>query len=112
MDAQRKKELKMEWKNRKAEMGVVYIRCTATEDTFLGISKDTRAWYNRHDFQLTSNMHRNRKLQGLWNQYGAENFEHGVLKVLEYEDETENLSKKLEDLFKECMSTNANAIKL
>lgn len=41
MDAQRRKELMLEWKNRRPEMGVISIVCKATGDMFLGTSKDT-----------------------------------------------------------------------
>ena len=43
MDTKRKKELLQQWKNRHPEMGVISFRCKKTGESFLGISKDTKA---------------------------------------------------------------------
>lgn len=47
MDTKRKKELLQQWKNRRPEMGVISFRCKKTGESFLGISKDTKADFNR-----------------------------------------------------------------
>lgn len=57
MNIQRKKELIEEWKNRRPEMGVISFRCKATGETFLGISKDTKADFNSNSFKLSTGKH-------------------------------------------------------
>ena len=54
-DMQRKKQLLGEYKNRKPEMGIISFRCAATEETFLYISKDTKADINSNRFKLSAN---------------------------------------------------------
>ncbi|MDL2249657.1 GIY-YIG nuclease family protein [Lachnospiraceae bacterium OttesenSCG-928-J05] len=103
MDMKRKKELLDEWKNRHPEMGVVSIRCKATGDLFLGVSNDTRVWFNSHYFKLSSNYHPNKELQELWNKYGENEFEHSVVKVLKYENLTDDQTDNLEALLEKCM---------
>lgn len=52
MDTKRRKELVSEWKNRHPEMGVISFKCKATDESFLGISMDTKADYNSTRFKL------------------------------------------------------------
>lgn len=52
MDANRKKELKQQWKQRHPQMGVIAIQCEETGELFVGVSKDIPAEFNRHRFQL------------------------------------------------------------
>lgn len=90
MDAKRKKELLLEFKNRKAEMGIVSFHCVPTGDHFIMGSKDTKADLNSNRFQLEMGNNYNRALQTLWNQHGSAAFTIGVLEVLPYDEKEEN----------------------
>lgn len=112
MNDKRRKELILEYKNRKPEMGVISYRCMATGESFLGISKDTRADFNSTNIKLESNHHPNRRMLELWQKYGKEGFEISVIKVLEYKDPLENYTKELEALREECFAVDAGAVKI
>lgn len=103
MDMKRKKELLNEWKNRHPEMGVISISCKPTGDLFLGISKDTKTGYNHHRFQLSVNLHPNKKLQELWDKYGEQEFEYSVVEVLEYENPQDDQTDSLLELLECCL---------
>ena len=103
LDMKRKKELLNEWKNRHPEMGVISISCKPTGDLFLGISKDTKTGYNRHRFQLSVNLHPNKKLQELWDKYGEQEFEYSVVEVLEYENPQDDQTDSLLELLECCL---------
>jgi hypothetical protein len=104
MDIQRKKELIEEWKNRHPEMGVISFLCKETGESFLGISKDTKADINSNRFKLSTGNHPNKRMQELWNQYNEDGFEWNVLKVLKYEDPREDHTVKLEELRELCLA--------
>lgn len=53
MDMKRKLELLEAWENRHPEMGVISIRCSATDETFLATATDIPAKFNRIRFQLS-----------------------------------------------------------
>lgn len=109
MDIRRKKELLELYRNRRPEMGVISYRCKETGEAFLGISKDTRADFNSTNMKLEANWHPNKRLQELWNQYGADGFELSVVKVLKYDDPHEDHTEKLESLREQCLVADPNA---
>jgi len=109
MDIKRKKQLIEAYKNRKPEMGIISFHCAATKETFLGISKDTKADFNGNCFKLNANWHPNKALQALWNKYGENNFELSVVEVLSYEDPKADHTEKLEKLMIQCLESNSNA---
>lgn len=109
MDIKRKKQLLEEYENRKPEMGVISFHCAATQETFLGISKDTKADLNSNRFKLTANMHPNKRLQELWNRYSENNFELSVIQVLKYEDLNTDHTGKLEKMLAQCLESNRDA---
>ena len=98
MDAKRKKELLEAYQNRRPDMGVISLRCTATGESFLGISKDIPAGFNSVCFKLSSGGYPNRRLQSLWNQYGEAGFERAVLRTLQYDDPHKDHMPELEKL--------------
>ena len=112
MDIKRKKELLQKWKNRHPEMGVISFRCKKTGESFLGISKDTKADFNSNRFQLTIGMHPNKRLTELWNQFGEEGFELSVVKILKYENPDDDQTDELEKLRKQCFITDTKARKI
>ncbi|WP_026478703.1 GIY-YIG nuclease family protein [Alkaliphilus transvaalensis] len=109
MDIKRKKELLEAYKNRQPEMGVISYCCKETGDVFLGISKDTKADFNSINVKLAAKWHPNKRLQELWNEYGRENFELSVIKVLKYDDPKEDHTAELESLKTQCLVANPNA---
>ena len=108
MDIKRKKQLLQEYKNRHPEMGVISFRCMATNESFLGISKDTKADFNSTSTKLAAN----KRLQELWNQYGMENFELSVVKALKYENPTDDHTAELEALREQCLAQDKQARRL
>lgn len=109
MDAKRKKELLLEYHNRKPEMGVISYRCIATGEAFLNRSNDTRADFNSTTVKLSSNFHPNKRLLALWNQYGLAGFELSVIRVLKYDDPHEDHTAELEKLLEECLAQDPTA---
>ena len=109
MDKQKKKELLEQYKFRKPEMGIIAMRCTATGDLFLDISKDTVRGFNRYKVQLDTKTHPNRKLQELWNAYGEGSFECTVFRKHEYDDPADDQTAALNKLLDECLAENPSA---
>lgn len=112
MDTKRKKELLQQWKNRHPEMGVISFHCKKTGESFLGISKDTKAGFNSIRFQLSMGMHPNKRLTELWNQYGEGGFEFSVVKILKYENPNDDQTEKLERLREQCFAEDTKARKI
>ncbi len=112
MDMKRKKELLQQWKNRRPQMGVISFRCKETGESFLGISKDTKADFNSNRFQLSMGMHPNKRLTELWNQYGEGGFELSVVKILKYENPDDDHLEELEKLREHCFAVDKKARKI
>lgn len=112
MKEKRKKELLEAYKNRIPQMGVISYYCKETGDTFLGISKDTRASFNSINMRLSANFHPNKYLLELWNKYGLEGFELSVIKILKQVNPEEDPIDELEKLRQDCFISNPNAKKI
>ncbi len=112
MDKARRKILVEEWKNRRPEMGVISLRCKATGEAFLGISKETKADFNSIRVKLSSGTHPNKRLTELWNQYGEEGFEFSVPALLDYEDPLEDHTRDLEALRDRLLEADEKAVKI
>lgn len=112
MDTKRRKELLLQWKNRRPEMGIISIRCKATGEIFADISKDTAVAFNSHRFQLSANLHRNNRLQELWKQYGEDGFIYSVEKVLKYENPDDDQTEKLTAMLESFLSEHPQARRL
>jgi len=112
MDAKRKKELIMEYKNRKPEMGIISFLCIESGEVFLGISKDTRADFQSVTGKLSFNGHPNKKFQELWNKYGKDGFEFSVPKILKYEDPHKDHTDELKELLEKSFEENPKAKKI
>lgn len=109
MDITRKKQLLEEYKNRKPEMGVISLRCLATGETFLGISKDSRADFNSLRCKLSTGWHPNKRLEELWHQYGESGFEFSVVQVLKYEDPGADHTEELEEMRERYLAADSGA---
>lgn len=112
MDKAQRKALVEEWKNRRPEMGVISLRCKATGEIFLGISKETKADFNSTRAKLSSGTHPNKRLAELWNQYGEAGFEFSVPALLEYEDPLEDHTRDLEALRDRLLEADKKAVKI
>ncbi len=102
MDENKKKQLLLKYKYRKTEMGIISFRCIPTGDSFLDISKDTKANINSSSFKLKGNMHPNSMLQKLWNDYGSDNFQICVLEVLPYDEKDKDKDDYTDELEALC----------
>lgn len=109
MDAQRRRALLEQYKNRRPEMGVVCLRCTQTGDSFFKPSRDTRVDFNSLRAKLNSGLHPNRRLTELWKRHGPEGFEWSVPEVLDYGDPQEDYSEELELMCRRCMDRETKA---
>lgn len=98
--AERRKELKRMYLERKPEMGVYAFVCDASEERFFGIFRDFTADKNSQMAKLGGNMHPNRELQNLFNEYGKDAFSVEIVETLDYvegqDDYTEELATLLE----------------
>lgn len=112
MNAERRKELMTEFKNRHPEMGVIAIGCPATGDKFLAVCRDTRVGFNRHRFQLPARMHPNKRLQALWDTYGESGLTFTVERVLKYDDPAQDHTDELEKLLNACLAADPKAQRL
>ena len=89
--------------DRHPEMGVISFRCVITDEIFLTTAADIPAKFNRLRFQLSSGNCPNKRLQGLWEQYGEDAFVLQVVKRLEYDNSNEDHGKELETLYELCL---------
>lgn len=93
-------------------MGLVAITCKATGEVFADCSVDTQFAFNRHRFQLSANLHPNKKLQELWQQYGENGFRYDVVKILKNEKQEDNQAEKLTALLEEYLAETPQARRL
>jgi len=87
----RKKELKLQYKQMKPPMGVYIIRFNLSKKCYIEATNDFRARFNSVKVKLESNFHPNRELQKAWNEHGEASFTFEILENLEYDkDESKN----------------------
>jgi hypothetical protein len=80
----RKKELKMQYKQMKPQMGIFIIRSRVNNKCFLKATQDLRGVINGAKVRLEGGFHPNRELQQEWSEYGAGSFTVEILEHLEY----------------------------
>ena len=83
----RKKELLMEYRQRKRDMGVFLFEC-AEGGRYIGRADDPKGAINKNVFQLKMGSHPNKRLQKEWSDRGEAAFSVRVLDSLEYDEET------------------------
>jgi len=93
----RKKELKLQYKQMKPEMGVFLIRCKVNNKCHIQAATDFRAVINGAKARLGGGLHPYRELQQDWNRFGADNFSFEVLETLKY-DKDESKTDYSEEL--------------
>lgn len=91
MDKQSRREAIAAYKEQKVRQGVFAVRCTATGQAWLGLSRNLDAQQNSIWFGLRQGSHRNKALQAAWNAHGEPAIELAVLEVVD----TEKLSPYL-----------------
>lgn len=60
------------------KMGIYYVRNKVTKKEYVGASTDIRMRLSKHMNQLFRGVHNNKRMQEEFNQYGLDNFEHGI----------------------------------
>jgi hypothetical protein len=93
-------------------MGVYIIKCSMSDNIFIGNSKNLDGIKNRHIFELKTSIHKIKELQDAWNNYGEKGITFEILDKLEPKgdpkyDYTEDLST-LEELWLEKLKVNNN----
>lgn len=100
------------YKSRRPDMGVVALRCIATNERFLGIARDTNAEFNSLQAKLSGGQHPNKHLQELWTAHGLEGFEYSTVQTLEYDDPNDIDREELEELRELCLAEDPEASKI
>ena len=80
---EKNKLLKKEYQENPRPMGVFLIRNMLNDKVFVGVGLDLAGIINSHKFQLKMGVHRNRRLQSDWNEFGGEKFAFEILDQLE-----------------------------
>ena len=78
----KKKELKLEYKQNRRPIGVFQIRNIVNEKVLVGVSLNLPGILNRHKFQLEMGNHPNKTLQAEWREFGPDNFAFEILDEL------------------------------
>lgn len=111
----RKKQLIMEYKEKKTDMGIICIKNKITDESFFKPHKDTKSYLNRCIFQLNANSHPNYELQEQWQNLGSENFDVFIIEYLPYDKkhpEKTDYTKDLNNLCEKYLNTTKNSKKL
>ncbi|MCK6606505.1 MAG: GIY-YIG nuclease family protein [Ignavibacteriaceae bacterium] len=82
-----KAKLKRESKELKTPMGVYQIKNLVNGKVFIGSAYNVPGKLNGHQFTLKIGSHINPDLQKEYNQFGAGNFEFGMLDELKYKED-------------------------
>ena len=93
----RKKELKMQYKQMKPQMGVFIVRSKFNNKYYIEGTQDLRGTMNGTRFKLDAGGHPNKELQQEWAEHGAGSFTVEVLENLEY-DKDESKTDYTEEL--------------
>ena len=64
-------------------VGIYYIKNIVTKRMYIGSSINIDSRWNQHRYQLNTNRHENHYLQHSWNKHGENNFEFGILEVVD-----------------------------
>ena len=86
--SERKRELKLQYKEQKIQMGVYKIENTKNGKIYIGATQNIPGRFNRQQFLLKMGLHLNKELQAEWNEYGKDCFNFEVLEELKEPDES------------------------
>lgn len=93
----RKKELKMQYKQAKSDMGIFMIRNNKNNRCYIQTTQDLRGVINGAKARLGGHMHPFKGLQKEWDEFGEANFTFEILEKLEY-DKDESKTDYSEEL--------------
>ncbi|WP_066633820.1 GIY-YIG nuclease family protein [Desulfolucanica intricata] len=93
----RKKELKLKYKQMRPQMGIFIVRSKFSNKCFVEVTQNLEGRINRTKFQLGAGIHPNRELQKEWKDFCEANFTIEILENLEY-DKDESKTDYTEDL--------------
>lgn len=79
----RRKELKLAYKETPRPMGVYAVRNTASGRLLVGASMNLTAAFNAQSFQLRMKVHRCKELQQDWDNFGGDAFAFEVLEQID-----------------------------
>ena len=82
------KELKEEYKLRKARIGIYTITHLDSKKIFIGSALDLDKKWNSDKFKLNAGSHKCKMLQEEWHKYGESSFGYDVLYEIPQNDET------------------------
>lgn len=85
MEKQRRREAVQAYKEKKVLQGIFAVRCAATGETWLGMSRNLDAQQNSIWFSLRMGSHRNKPLQAAWTGNGEAAFSLEVIEVVDTE---------------------------
>jgi len=85
MEKQTRREAIRQYKDQKPEPGIFAVRCAATGEAWIGISRNLAQQQNRIWFSLRMGGHPNRAAQAAWNAHGPESFSFEVLEAVDDE---------------------------
>jgi hypothetical protein len=94
---ERKKELKMQYKETKTIAGVYQIKNTINNKVFIGSTKNLKT-LNGVKFTLETGTSYNKELQKEWNEYGKNAFIIEELERLKEDQQPSNLKNDLKEL--------------
>ena len=106
---ERKKELKLEYRQRKPDMGILSVTCTPTGEKFYGICGDYQAEVNSNMAKLSGGMHPSDKLLALYTKYGKEAFVWQLSERLDYIDGRDDYRDDLVTLLQLILEEDSNA---
>ena len=86
-DSDRKKQLTMEYKQQKSEMGVFLFENKSSGCCYIGYTQNLKGALNGGRFKLNSNGHPNKILQQDWNTHGEGAFHISVLETMPYDED-------------------------
>jgi hypothetical protein len=92
-----RKESIRKFKELKPLLGAYAVRCTATGQIWVGISRNLAATKNGCWFTLRSGIHQEKSLQDVWDARGEEAFEYEVLDTLDGDVHPLNIAALLKE---------------
>lgn len=112
MDKQSRREALRQYKEAIPSVGVFAVRCAATGQSWVGISKNLEQQQNRIWFGLRLGTYPNRDLVAAWKAHGPDAFAFEVLEVLDTRDATPlAIDLMLKDAYAQALA-RPNAAKL
>lgn len=88
MDKQSRRDALRDYKEKKVACGIVAVRCAATGEAWVGLSRNLGAQQNSLWFSLRMGSHMNKALQAAWAAHGQDGLSVEVLETVDDADLT------------------------